>query len=149
MIPTIDLAKEAGFVHSAVEAERLSVLAKKLAIAYEHYRYVTPEKITAFQTRLHETTMKGHDAYSRTYDTLKFTPIGVYAGVPPADVLQAVIEARKKEIFDSYEVAQIETVREIVDPIVFGLIAGCDDRFFIAQWGNDVSIDDLLQRGDG
>jgi hypothetical protein len=35
-------------------------------------------------------------------------------------------------------------VKEVIDPIIFGKIDGCTDRFFIAQWDDDVKIEDIV-----
>ena len=32
---------------------------------------------------------------------------------------------------------------------LFGVVTGCDDRFFIAQWDDDVKIEDILQGDEG
>ena len=37
-----------------------------------------------------------------------------------------------------------EWIKEIKDPIVFGVINGCPDKFFISQWDDDIKIDDIF-----
>lgn len=144
---TLKDLEEAGFTAAVAETKRLADLKRRMVLAYEHYRYVTPEQINHFNTRLRAETRKRNNnaaAYMITYDTLRFRDISVYPGCPPADVIQKVKEAKAHDIFDSLEVADIESVVEYVDPIIFGRIHGCDDRFYIAQWGDDVNIDDIL-----
>ena len=58
-------------------------------------------------------------------------------------------EAKARGIFDTFEVAQIDSVVEYKDPIVFGRIEGCGDRFFVAEWADDVSITDLIGDHEG
>lgn len=48
--------------------------------------------------------------------------------------------------FDSFSVAHIA---EVKDPILFGEIAECTDKFFIAQWDEDVKIEDILTEKEG
>lgn len=146
----VDLAEEAGFTHASKEATKLAERAVKLARAYEHYRYVTPENIAAFQERLKKATFK-ENSWQRSFDQLIFTPVAQYDGLPPSDVLEAVKKAKQEVIFDTFEVAHVVTIteRKDPDPIVFGRIEGCDDRFFIAQWGDDVSITDLISHNEG
>ena len=72
-----------------------------------------------------------------------------YPSAPPQAVLDKVEEAQKVGCFDAFEVCKVESVREYKDPIVFGRITGCPDRFFIAQWDNDVKIEDILKENEG
>ena len=108
---------------------------KKLALAYEHFRYVKQDKIDAFNEKL-----RPHNKY------LAFTGIEEYDKVPPTDVLDALEKAQEIGCFDSYEVAHIA---EVKDPILFGRITDCPDRFFIAQWDDDVRIEDILKENEG
>jgi hypothetical protein len=48
------------------------------------------------------------------------------------------------DCFDSFEIAKIQWKREIKDPILFGRIDGCPDRFYVSQWDDDVRIEDIL-----
>lgn len=146
--PTIDLAREAGFESAADQAATNLDRAGRLAQAYEHYRFVTKERIDQFNQDLRKATQKD-DKYSTTYDTMELTAVRDYHSIPPTDVLKALIEAKARNIFDTYEVAWIKTVREVHDPLLFGLVEGCTDRFFIAQWGDDVKITDLLAEHEG
>lgn len=165
------LAKESGFTAVATELERKVMLGRKLAIAMEHFRYVKPENVAAFQAKLKAKTERPATAeeqngsmwkagyrVSTIMDQLVFHEMGAYAGLPPADVMEKVSAARALKtkdgvkVFDSYEVAEVQPVAthvKLPDPIVFGRIAGCDLRFFIADWGTDVKISDLIAKNEG
>jgi hypothetical protein len=121
---------------------------RKLALAYEHYRFVRQEKIDAFNAKLMKET---HTDLKRGYEykTLSFTPLESYDAAPPESVLDALETAIGRNCFDSFEVAHIITVVKTPDPILFGRINACPDRFYISQWDNDVSIDDLLKTNEG
>ena len=119
---------------------------RKLAIAYEHYRFVRQEKIDAFNKKLHEKTL---DKKNYTYQVLTFTELGNYEAAPPEPVLVDLETAIGRTCFDSFEVAHIVTQQKLPDPILFGRIKACPDRFYIAQWDNDVKIDDLLKPSEG
>lgn len=140
----------AGMVAAAVKLKEAAALRRKLAIAYEHFRFVRPEKIEAYRQRLKEATQQGPKPgstwYGTTYKDLSFTPLQSYPQVPPADVVKSVVDARGKQCFDAFEVAHIVDVK---DPIVFGRVNGCADRFFVAQWDNDVRIEDILRPEEG
>ncbi len=138
---------EAGFERAAENVERLAEVKVRMVKAYEFYRYVTSMKMDEFQAELKKRSWKcaytncskQNPAYcdfchGSTYDTLKLTPIKEYAHVPPGDVLAKVKEAKERGIFDTF---------------VFGSIEGCGDKFFIAQWGDDVRIEDILADSDG
>lgn len=117
--------------------------AKRLALAYAKFGFVSQKKIDEFNERLRkETLQEDKNAYS--YKRLMFTDIAHYSKVPPPHVLSRLEEAINENCFDSFEVATIQWIKEIKDPIVFGRIEGCDDRFFIAQWDDDVSIEEIL-----
>lgn len=154
-------AREAGFTTVATELERKAKLATNLAKAYEFFRYVSREAYDAFQKKILDKTKRPATEADRARlgryttevaDQLVIVDMGAYPGLPPADVLLKVKEARAMEIFDRFEVAEIQPVAtqvKLPDPIVFGLVDGCTDRFFVAEWGTDVSINDLLQKHEG
>ena len=148
LVEHTSLAEAAGFATAVKVAADEADVISRLARAYEHYRYVSAQKILDFQNRLKSATWKNND-YNITYDTLNFEPVSDYKTLPPVDVLEAVKTARETGIFDTFEVASIKTVRIVADPIVFGVISGCDDKFFVAQWGDDVKISDLLAENEG
>lgn len=156
---------------TAVLTEKPSLsFAARLAIAYEHYRFVTQDQVAIFNRRLKEQTLKrfqsatgsvhdqpvidssgtivGRALYSK-YDVLNFSDWDSYKGTPPGDVMEAASKANDLGIFDVLEVAKVQSEVEYHDPILFGRILGCGDRFFIAQWDNDVKIDDLIGPNEG
>lgn len=139
MEAVLEQARDAGFVAAAENAQKLIDRAGRLAKAYEHYRYVTSEQIRSFNLRLREATIFGY-----SYDTLMMVDAASYHAMPPQDVVEALKNAKCTGIFDTFEVAYIETLRVVADPILFGCITGCADRFFIAQWGDDVNFDQLV-----
>ena len=142
-----------GLKKVSSKVKELQKLRRKMTIAYEHFRYVKPEKIDAFNEKLKKQTLgetgkKGIDLY-HNYDKLVFVDIGEYSEVPPVDVLDKIEEAQQLGCFDTFEIAKIESVKEYKDPIVFGRIKDCPDRFFIAQWDDDVKIEQILNENEG
>lgn len=136
----IDRLEKLGFKAAGAKVKELSIKKLKMAIAYEHYRFVRPEKIQAFNEKLFR---KGS---INGYQRLIFTPIREYAEVPPAHVLDKLEVAMERQCFDDFEVAHIVNVK---DPILFGRVHGCPDRFFIDQWDDDVKIEDILKPNEG
>lgn len=67
--------------------------------------------------------------------------IDEYEGLPPAHALTALKTAKAKEIFDYFTIASVSHVK---DPLLLGRINGSEDRFFLAQWGDDVALDDVI-----
>jgi hypothetical protein len=144
-----DLLAAAGFNKSAKKIKVLAERKRKLAVAYENYRYVRPEKINEFNAKLKANSlhkMAGQDGYQE-WQTLAFAAVENWEKIPPVDVLEKVKEAKDRKIFDQFEVAFIKEVNN--DPIVFGVINGCADKFFIAQWDTDVKIEDILLPTEG
>lgn len=142
MEETIETAEQRlsrlGFGAAATKIKEAKIMSRKLAIAYEHYRFVRQEKIDAFNQKLRMD--------SNSYKMLAFTDINQYDQVPPGHVLEALEVAMERKCFDSYEVARIV---EVKDPILFGRINNCPDRFFIAQWDDDVKIEDIISPNEG
>jgi len=69
------------------------------------------------------------------------TPITTYEGIPPDGVLTTLKEHKERGVFDEFVVA---TVEAIPDPLLLGKINEVSDRFYIAQWGNDIALDDII-----
>jgi hypothetical protein len=132
-----------GFGRAAAKVKEASVRKRKLAIAYEHYRYVRQENVDKFNAALKVKTAK---VDRLEYQRLAFTSISDYPDVPPNDVLEAMSVAVGRQCFDTFEIAHIVQVK---DPILFGRVTGCPDRFYVAQWDDDVKISDLLKDNEG
>lgn len=131
--------KKLGFTTAVKKID----IAQRMKIAYGKYGFVTQEKINIFNDNLRKETLK-EDHMSRTYKKLVFIPVKEYPEVPPPHVLRNLKEAVDDGCFDSFEIAKIQWIKEIKDPILFGRVEGCPDRFFIAQWDDDVKIEDIL-----
>lgn len=137
-----------GMRTAVAQLQEKKATAKKMLIAYEHYRFVRQENIDAFNRKLKEESYKEtRDAYQ--YKFLNFISLESYTEIPPLHVLESIEQAMEKGCFDTFEVAKIQDVVQVKDPIVFGRIKGCPDRFFIDQWDDDVRITDLLKEGEG
>lgn len=163
--------KELGFDKVADTLDKKLTLKKKLAIAYEHFRFVEPHIFDRFQEEVKNKTLKvvvacpqcknnplaklscGYcrktGAQHMTHDTLAFVRLADYPECPPMDCLMDLKKAKELECFDAFEVAKVETVDIRPDPIIFGLINGCEDKFFITQWDDDVKIEDILKENEG
>ena len=137
-----------GLSKAAETLIKAKVLTEKLTIAYEHYRFVSLEKITAFNHKLMIETHK-EDQRSVDFKQLMFTPLEKYERVPPVAALDELEVAQSRKCFDMFEIAEIQWIERVKDPILFGRVIGCEDRFFIAQWDDDVNIDDILQGDEG
>lgn len=144
---TVGRLEALGFTKVATELGNILSMKRKLALAYELYRYVTPDNVEVFNEKLRAQTVKNpNDPWKISYQRLDFVPISNYEKAPPEDVLVKLEEAQGHKCFDSYEVGYI---RNVEDPLLFGRIDKCPNRFFIAQWDTDVSIDDLLKANEG
>ena len=137
-----------GLKTASKKIKDLKELRRKMSIAYEHFRFVTPDKINVFNDKLRKETEK-QDNYYIQYDTLSFIPLVEYEEVPPSEVLDKIEQAQEIGCFDTFEIAKISAIKERKDPIVFGCINGCPDKFFIGQWDDDVRIEDILKENEG
>lgn len=153
-LKSLGLEKAADNVEFKIkEKNDLKELQRKLSLAYEHYRFVTPDKIDLFNKELKAKTLKitGKNQWGNitTHDQGIFISLKDFASVPPQHALDRLKEAQDRKIFDSYEVFKIESIETVPDPILFGRIKDCEDRFFIDQWDNDVCIEDILKDNEG
>ena len=90
------------------------------------------------QTNDYNSTKKGTIGKFAWSETL----IEDYKGVPPSGVLQTLKKHKSRNIFDKFTVAEVNSV---VDPLLLGRIKGVHGkRFFIAQWGDDIKLDDII-----
>lgn len=133
-----DRFKKLGFKFLGDKIGQIEKSRESMRVAYKSYRYVTQEQIDDFNRKLRkETSYNG----GRSWKELSFCNIENYDMVPPDEALDKLEVAQEKKVFDYFEVAYI---RNVEDPIIFGRINGCTDRFFIAQWDDDVSIDQIF-----
>ena len=140
--------KELGFKKVADKVEAEQELNRKLSTAYLNFKICKEEHIKAFNEKLKTRTLKtegtqGHNL-TEHYEKLVEIKVEDYDALPPENVLEAMKKAKALNCFDSFEIAKIESVKEYKDPILFGRIHGCTDRFYIAEWDNDIKIQDLI-----
>lgn len=161
-IAKAELLKSLGFVKAAEPVLQKATLSQKLKrIADLKFIAIKTQKITAFLQRLGTEYNKQNGVdqegtvwndycvltcHSRGYKGVgKFewseTPIDKYEGIPPEGVLKRFAEVKETKVFDRYSVA---TVKAVKDPLLLGHIDGSEDRYFIAQWGDDVKLDDVI-----
>lgn len=117
--------------------------AEKMKKAYGKYLFITQNTVDKFNEKLRKDTLI-EDKHSNSFKRLVFISLEQYSQLPPDNVLAALDSAQKDSCFDSYEIAKIDWIKEVKDPILFGVIEGCSDKFFISQWDDDVKIEDLL-----
>jgi hypothetical protein len=139
--PSEEQLRNAGFTVAATKLAQAKELARKLRVAFEHFRVVEPTHIKRFNQKLNQAGfMRGVTTY------LAFTPIELYGEIPPVAALEALEKARELKCFDRFEVA---TIAEVPDPIIFGCINRSDNKYFVTQWDDDVKIEDILTEDEG
>ena len=136
---SIERLEKLGLKTASNRIKELKELKRKITIAYEHFRVVRQEKAD---------TLK-EDKRACYLKILEFIPLGRYREVPPLEVLEKIEQAQALNCFDTFEVVKIHSTTQLKDPIVFGRINGCPDRFFVAQWLDDVKIEDILKENEG
>lgn len=171
-VPSTELLEKLGFKRAAtiVTQHREAApteLRNKLRIAFEHFRVVTPEQAGRFADELKKKTHRSKTispatryngrTVAESWMKPVYTTIDRYPLVPPIDVLEALQKAMELKCFDEFEVLTIgvETRHVVtqrpapVDPVLFGRITGSDNRYYIAQWDDDVAIEDILREDEG
>lgn len=133
-VGNVGLLKELGFeaIHERVESfatmrakENMAGMSGYTRIKWEDFKRVNDEL-----EKKTEHTMQ-----------LSLTPVKEYDGIPPTDVLTKMQEAVKATIFDTFSII---SVKKVPDPILVGHISGTKDLFFIAEWGEDISLKDFI-----
>ena len=144
----IEKLEKVGLKTASNRVKELQELRRKMTIAYEHFRYVKPEKFDNFNKKLKQETLR-EDKKAYYYKHLIFIKLEDYSEVPPVFVVDALEKAQEFNCFDYFEVCKIEDKVEVKDPIVFGCINNCPDKFFISQWDDDVKIEQILKENEG
>ena len=131
-----------------------------------HYRYlkITPEHIGPYLKNLYAKKTDREECYvDCTDDNVTFklqkhcfnagipygytkfcwaeTPIQAYPKIPPDHIIEKAVEARKRHCFDQLVIAE---VLELKDPLLLGRIIGCETRYFLGQWDDDILLDDII-----
>ena len=76
---------------------------------------------------------------------LREIPINNYSKLIPEYCLDKTIVADSTGFFDYFTVAYPEVAEfPKADPVIFGRRKNSPNRFYITQWDNDVTLDDLL-----
>lgn len=148
----MDLLKDLGFEqlhkHTSAIAERAM---KENLIGVAGYKKIFADKFEAARKRVQQKSEYACD--------LLLTPVEAYLGqnvtitpgsyvvdqelsLPPMDVLEKVASAKKDGLFDSFAVIHVAKVH---DPILVGQVKGSKDLYFIAEWGDDISLEELMK----
>lgn len=86
------------------------------------------------------------DSWDSILLKLKECPIEQYKGIPPKEVLEKLKEPKEVGLFDTYVCIYPTKKKVVQDPLLCGKIKEKPDTFFyITEWGDDISIADLMQ----
>lgn len=159
----VKAAREAGMTELAAQLAAKADFLREAEPLYQRYPILTKAQVEAFNANLRQLTtritscsqwetVKGNKqgacmVGTSEYEQLALVPVASYdRGMPPADVMRKLARAQRE--FDTLEIAYIETVREdAADPLLLGQITGSTDYFVIAQWGADITYNEVLQLG--
>uniref|UniRef100_A0A6M3JDS1 Uncharacterized protein n=1 Tax=viral metagenome TaxID=1070528 RepID=A0A6M3JDS1_9ZZZZ len=127
----IKLLKELGLNAISEKLLRKKTGKEKLLKATNDYRYATKLDLDDFNKEMRKFNKELVVVAMKDFDRL-----------PPDDVLVELKKARDKKCFDTFHIAYIRAVK---DPILFGKIEDFNEiYFYIAQWGDDVNIEDII-----
>jgi len=82
-------------------------------------------------------TAKGTIGYFRW----KEEKVEDYGALPPESVLKTYAEHKERRLFDYFTIASVEGIH---DPLLLGRLNDDETRYYIAQWGDDVKLDDVI-----
>jgi len=127
----VALLKKLGMNKLASRVEEKSHGREAIKKALETFNYLTQRDLDFFREDIRK---NGKD--------IKIEKIQDYGTLPPSDVINKLEETQKLGIFDEFVILSIVKVK---DPILFGKVEGFKDLyFFIAQWGDDVTFEEIL-----
>ena len=162
--PSIKALEEAGFLEAAQRLSAKYRFQERAQLLYAKYPVLTAEQVEGFQKVLRQATEHPTDEcerwnrdkegnqvscvrYETAWKTLRLVSLAGYASIPPAHVVKTVKEVGKS--FDTLQIAYLadESSNKLHDPLLLGQIEGTDDYFVLAQWGDDVTFQEVLQLG--
>ena len=73
---------------------------------------------------------------------LAITPVDQYPQAIPSSALQELLTAGRRNLFDSFSVLHVEKNQ---DPILVGKLNDSNDLYMLAEWGDDVTFDDIVK----
>lgn len=137
---------EAGAVAQAGVLEKeINMRVKLMRLKDWEYRLLTKKTLDKFSADNRMTMTE--DGLRLHIDRLE-----AYVGNPesgaekdriiPDNILDKLEEAKERQLFDSFAVLWAERVP---DPILLGVVNGCSDYFYIAEWGDDISFKQLSE----
>lgn len=134
-LENVQLLKELGFdlMHNKVQKiaeartkENMAILAGYTKISHAEFDHANQE-------------LKRN---TRHEFQLSVVEVKKYTGIPPREVLLEMQKAIKADLFTTFEIISIE---KVPDPILVGRVEGSKDMFFIAEWGDDISLQEILE----
>lgn len=128
-------------------AEHAALGQKNVAEQFEKIMNVNLKKAAAdlkgYDTFVHTKMIEKYRDHLPKNKQLVIDDLEEYDKPLPRHAKVKLAAAKKHGIFDSFCVFWI---REVADPILFGQIEGEPDfYFFIDEWDNDISVEDLLK----
>ena len=158
-----DRLESLGMKRAAKEFRENLPLLRKMLVAKEHYRFVTEENYERAQEELRAKSIKktrvdmdGYYEEVTTWVEMVLVQISEYDAIPPVHVLDSLEKAKELGCFDYFDIAKLERmesrrkiVKKVPEPILFGRINGSKMLFYIDQWGDDISIEEILRPLEG
>ncbi len=144
--------RELGMIRIAENLENKAIKAwKELEISLAGYKRINAEELEIFRAELRkigdmkskreliETSL--HDYMGQNLDQgSEITDSEI--GLPPAEILEKLKVAKDSKLFDAFSILHIKYVP---DPILCGRIEESQDLYFIAEWGDDVKLTDIVK----
>lgn len=141
-----------GLEHLADVMDKKAIkILKEIAISAAGYKRINRSELDAFQKelaavsdmtskrKLEETLLKYYVGQGKADgDVVEEKDLAA----PPAEVLVELGKAKTSKLFDDFAVLHIKYVP---DPILCGKINESEDLFFIAEWGDDVKLSDIVK----
>lgn len=134
-----------ALAQATVLDNELRLRQKLHALSEWDYKVLPYDSIREFETA---------NKMTATRDGLKvhIDPLEKYCGtltdseakdkIIPDNVLDELEKAKIRKLFDTFSILWAEKVK---DPLLLGSIDGCKDYFLLAEWGDDISFDQMVK----
>lgn len=135
----IDRLLDLGALAQATILDAELQLRQKLyALSEWDYKVLPYDSIKEFEKANQMTAIK--DGLRVRIDSLE-----KFDKIMPDNVLDELEKAKDRKLFDEFVVLSVEKVK---DPLLLGQINGCKDYFLLAEWGDDITFDELVKEGN-
>ena len=152
---TESLAKMAGMTKVAenIQSQKSAFLAEAKLSAAGYTKKVLRKQYLDWKSKTHGRVLDKYedDGWTVTNKIVVVeNSLEHFDGTPPRKAIGAIAKAKRSGLFKQFMVVSLaeeesrsEIRKKVPDPVVFGLIDEAPHLYFITEWDDDVSLEDI------